>query len=184
MSLCQTFFPIGVVIRRSPGVTRWVRWGWRAIALLPGAPPADWVELRREGAVVEYHAVTLPLELWSSDTEAYLVNLSARIPSLAVVMDRASTNLDRPEPLLVTASPYEAQDYQDSGEEVVDLIPMSTGLIAWVRDFVEKHHKGEVFVKRKRDKKRVDLIEEGKGDRRIAQLSDVYRAPRQREALP
>ena len=95
--------------------------------------------------MVEYHATTLTLELWPSDTEAYLVNLSARIPSLAVVMHRADANLDGPEPLLVTASPYEAQDYQDSGEEVVDLVPMSSGLIAWVRDFVEKHHEEEVF---------------------------------------
>ena len=34
-----------------------------------------------------------------------------------------------------------------------------------------------VFIKRKRDKKRIDLREDGKGDERIRQVADVYRAP-------
>jgi hypothetical protein len=80
--------------------------------------------------------------------------------------------------LLVTASPYEGQDYADSGEELVEKVPMSEGLIAWVRDFVLEHHQDEEFVKRRRDRKRVDLVEDGKGDARIRQASDVYRAPR------
>ena len=33
---------------------------------------------------------------------------------------------------------------------------------------------------RKRDRKRVDLSEDGKGDARIRQTSDVFRAPRKR----
>jgi hypothetical protein len=55
---------------------------------------------------------------------------------------------------------------------------MPLGLIGWVRDFVAEHHVEEPFIKRKRDRKRVDLVEDGKGDPRIRQLSDVYRAPR------
>ena len=34
---------------------------------------------------------------------------------------------------------------------------MPVGLIAWVRDFIRDHHVEEAFVKRKRDKKRVDI---------------------------
>lgn len=86
---------------------------------------------------------------------------------------------DRPlNALLVTASPYEGQDYADTGEEIVEKIPMSEGLIAWVRDFTLKHHRDEAFVKRRKDKKRVDLVEDGRGDARIRQDADVYRAPR------
>ncbi len=55
---------------------------------------------------------------------------------------------------------------------------MPEGLVAWVRDFVLKHHEHEEFIKRRRDKKRVDLNEDGKGDPRIRQTSDVYRAPK------
>ena len=80
--------------------------------------------------------------------------------------------------VLVTASPFEGQDYADTGEEIVEKIPMTEGLIAWVRDFALEHHRHEQFIKRKRDKARIDLVEDGKGDARIRQASDVYRAPR------
>ncbi|WP_171228570.1 DUF3305 domain-containing protein [Ruegeria sp. HKCCA4008] len=174
----QTEMPVGVIVRKTPGVTRWARWNWRAVALLPGAGPADWQELRREGDAVEYHAATLPLTLWSDETEAYMVNLSDGQPSLYLVLRdelKGETPLNA---VLITASPFEGQDYADTGEEIVEKIPMTEGLIAWVRDFTLKHHQHEVFVKRRRDKKRTDLVEDGKGDARIRQTSDVYRAPR------
>ncbi|SDW51492.1 Protein of unknown function [Ruegeria halocynthiae] len=174
----QIEMSVGVVVRKTPGVTRWVQWNWRAVAVLPGAGPADWQELRREGEAVEYHAATLPLTLWRDETEAYMVNLADGQPSIYLVL-RDELKGDQPlEAVLVTASPFEGQDYADTGEEIVEKIPMTEGLIAWVRDFTLQHHKDEVFVKRRRDKKRIDLIEDGRGDARIRQASDVYRAPR------
>lgn len=180
MALVRAYLPIGIIVRKSPGVTRWAKWSWRVVAVLPGAGPADWRELRRDGDAVEYHAATLNLDLWSSDTEAYLVGLSAKIPSLIVVMREVPNSAaGMPfEPVIVTASPYEGQDYLDSGDGLIESVPMPLGLIGWVRDFVQEHHVEEVFIKRKRDKKRMDLVEDGKGDARVRQLSDVYRAPR------
>lgn len=172
--------PLGVVVRKSPGVTRWARWNWRAVAVLPGAGPADWTELRREGEAVEYHAATLPLVLWSSDAEAYMINLADGTPSIYLVL-RESEAADRPlDAVLVTASPYEGQDYADTSDDIVEKIAMTPGLIAWVRDFALAHFEAEGFVKRKRDRKRVDLVEDGRGDARIRQESDVYRAPGRR----
>lgn len=174
--------PLGIVIRRMPGVTRWARHVWKAVAVLPGAGEACWKELRREGEAVEYHAATLTLELFRTETEAYLHALSAKVPSLYVVMRESQS--DRPlDMVLVTASPYEAQDYADTGEELVEKVPMTEGLAAWIREFVERHHEDEVFVKRRRDKKRVDLKEDGIGDARIRQIADVYRAPSKRETV-
>ncbi len=172
--------PLGIVIRKTPSENRWVRWAWKAVAVLPGAKQARWQPLRREGDAVEYHAATVPLELWRTDTEAYLTGLSARIPTIGVVM-RESEDPDAAEPievLLATASPYEFQDYADSGEELVELVPMPDGLIALIRDFVAEHHEHEEFVKRRRDKARIDVKEQGRGDSRIHQLTDVYRPPR------
>ena len=171
--------PLGIVIRRLPGVTRWAKWVWKASAVLPGAGPADWSELRREGDSVEFHAATVPLDLYPSDSEAYLSGLSAEVPAIYVVM-RDSGEDGRLEVVLATASPYEAQDYADTGEEIVEKVAMPEGLVAWVRDFVEAHHEDEVFIKRRRDKKRIDLVEDGIGDARISQVSDVYRAPRRK----
>ncbi len=168
--------PVGIVLRRTPGVTRWAKWHWTAAAVLPGAGPADWRELRREGEAVEYHAATLMLELHGAETEAYLHGLSAEVPSLYVVMrpGEGEAPLDA---LLVTASPYEAQDYCDSGEEIVEKVPMPHGLVAWVRDFVETFHEEEVFVKRKRDRQRIDLVQDGIGDPRIGKAADIYASP-------
>lgn len=178
--------PLGVILRKAPGATRWARWAWSAIGVLPGAAPADWKEVRRVGDTVDYHAATLTLTLWADETEAYLTNLNDRVPSIYLVLrDEGAT--DTPlVPVLVTASPFEGQDYADTGEDIVEKIPMPDGLIAWVRDFTKSRHHEEVFIKRKRDKKRVDLKEDGIGDARIRQDADVYRAPhpRTRRAAP
>jgi hypothetical protein len=171
--------PVGVVIRRTPGVTRWARWAWRATAVLPGAPEAQWRVLRQEGDAVEYHAATVPLELHGAETEAYVASLNDAVPSIYVVM-RSEPGADRDRPyhvLLVTASAYEAQDYCDSGEEIVEKVPMPPGLLAWVASFVDEFHHEEEFVKRRRDKKRIDLKEDGIGDSRIAKPGDIYASP-------
>tara|TARA_R110002094_G_scaffold183395_3_gene160804 strand:+ start:1433 stop:2020 length:588 start_codon:yes stop_codon:yes gene_type:complete len=174
--------PLGIVIRRVPGVTRWVSHVWKAVAVLPGAGEASWKELRRDGEAVEYHAATLPLELFRTDTEAYLHGLSAKVPAIYVVM-REGENDEPLDMVLATASPYEAQDYADTGEELVEKVPMPEGLAAWIRDYVELHHEDEVFVKRRRNKTRVDLKEDGVGDARIRQATDVYRAPSHKETI-
>lgn len=169
--------PLGVVIRQAPGVTRWAKWSWTAVAVLPGAAPADWAEMRREGETVEYHAATLPLTLWADQTEAYLVNLSDRIPSVYVRL-LSSGDADRPpEVLQVTLSTFEAQDWADSGEDIVQKVAMPQGLAAWLRDFTLARHEDEQFVKRRRDRVAVDVAEDGIGDARIRQRADVYRAP-------
>ena len=171
--------PVGVVVRRLPGVTRWQKWSWQPVSVLPGAGDADWKVMREEGEAVEYHAATVPLELHRADTEAYLTALSDKVPSVYVVMRPAEEVRDGMplDVMLVTASAYEGQDYADTSEVMVEKIPMPPGLIAWIREFVEAHHEDEIFIKRKRDKKRIDLQEDGRGDPRIRQMSDVYRSP-------
>ena len=174
---------VGVVMRRAPGLTRWVKWNWTVTSVLPGAAPADWVLLRSEGETAEYHAGTLSIELHGAETEAYLHELSAADPSVYVVLREGMG--DAPyELVLATVSPYEAQDYTDSGEEIVEKVPMPEGLLAWVQDFVAAFHEDEVFIKRKRDKKRIDLKQDGIGDARVSRGPDVYASPRrQRERL-
>lgn len=170
--------PVGVVIRKQPGVTRWATWIWRPVAVLPGAGPAEWRELRREGEAVEYHAATVALEVHRAETEAYRVALSNAPPMLSVILRPAAAGAAFPvEVFAVTANPYEAQDYQDSGEEIVETVAMPAGLVAWLSDFVARHHADEPFVKRRRDRVEIDRVEDGKGDARVRQEADVYRSP-------
>ena len=180
--------PVGVVLRKQPGVTRWEQWAWRAVAVLPGAGPADWRELRREGEAVEYHAATCILEVHRADAESYLVALSNDPPCVYVVL-RSSEDPEAEhdiEVFMVTASAYEAQDYLDSGDDIVEAVPMPPSLIAWLSDFVGRHLKEEKFIKRRRDRVDLEKVEDGKGDARVRQEADVYRSPtgaRKREKL-
>ena len=140
--------------------------------------------MRTEGDVTEFHAATLPLTLYVSDAEAYAHELQAREPSVYVVLRQNERSDDLPwKVALVTASPYEAQDYCDSAEELVEKIPMPAGLHSWIASFVDTYYEEEAFVKRRRDKTRVDRVDDGIGDARIRQTSDVYRAPRRKEVL-
>ena len=168
--------PIGIVLRKARGVTKWVPWVWTATGVLPGAGPANWRELRRDGDTIEYHADTVTLELHGAETEAYLSGLTDRIPSLYIIMREIDAECPL-EVVLVTASPFEAQDYADSGEEIIEKVPMPEGLVAMVRDFVDAFHHEEVFVKRRRDKKRIDLVQDGIGDPRIGTDADIYASP-------
>lgn len=176
--------PLGVVVRRLPGVTRWAKWSWRAVAVLPGAPKAQWKVLREEGDSVEYHAATLPLTLYRTEAEAYLQGLSAAVPAIYVVMRPATEGPHPLDMVRVTASPFEAQYYASTGEEIVEKVPMPAGLMAWVEAYVAQHYEQETFVKRQRDRQRIDRIEDGVGDARIAQMTDVYRAPGTKKAVP
>ncbi|ARE41854.1 hypothetical protein RGUI_3713 [Rhodovulum sp. P5] len=169
--------PVGVVLRQSPGVTRWAKWAWRAVAVTPGGGPGHWTELRREGDTAEFHAATVPMELHRAETEGYLVSLNATPPSVFVILRANGGADDRPEVVAVTASAYAAQDHTDNGEDIVEPVPMPEGLKAWIADFCARHHVEETFVKRKRRPHVEAQTEDGKGDARIRQGADVYRSP-------
>ncbi len=171
--------PVGVIVRRSPGVTPWVKWAWRAVAVHPGAGPGHWTELRRDGEIVDFHASTVSLELHRTETESYLIALNGHPPSVFVIMRPSSASADgRPDVLKVTASAYEAQDYGDNGEDIVEPVPLPEGLEAWICQFCARHHKEEHFVKRKRRPHLDARKQDGIGDARVRQTADVYRAPR------
>ncbi|SFD47177.1 DUF3305 domain-containing protein [Roseivivax sediminis] len=173
----STSMPVGVVVRRQPGVTRWAAWSWRPVAILPGAEAADWQILREDGEATEYHAATVPLTLYRGETEAYRVALSDTKPCVYVILRAAARGATMPWSVhLVTASPHEAALFETSGEEIVEKVPMPQGVAAWVGTWVASHHVEEPFVKRQRTGW-TERRQDGIGDPRIAQASDVYRAP-------
>ena len=86
-------------------------------------------------------------------------------------------------PALVRAVAYYRHSAQDRQE---NSIPIQQDQVrAWakqhgveiIREFCDAHYEAVPFVKRKRDRQRVDLVEDGIGDERIRQTSDVYRSP-------
>lgn len=143
--------PLGVVVERREIDNPWQDHVWRPVSVIAGAGEiAEWREIGAGTGWVRFHAATLPLDLHRRETEAYRTNLSNNPPLIYVVLTEPEDDERDVEPFLVTASPFEAQDYLDSGEDVVEGVPMPDGVIAWVQDFIDKHHVDEPFKKRKR----------------------------------
>jgi hypothetical protein len=145
--------PLGVVVERRELDNRWQKVSWRPVAVIPGAAPLeDWRELARGDRWVRYHMATLPLELHRKETLAYKTNLASQRPMVFVIL--RTTSAAPPERKMavfkVTASPFEAQDYLDSGDDLIEGVAMPEGLIAWVDAFCDRHHVDEPFKKRKR----------------------------------
>lgn len=144
-------FDMGVVLERRETSNKWIDHSWHLVGLLPGAGPTrDWVELARGEDWVRYHAGTLPIEIFSGETEGYKYNLSLDPPVVFVVLDPEAEGEREIEPSLVTVCPYEAQDYLDTSENEVQSIPMPPPVASWLAGFIEKHHVEEPFKKRKR----------------------------------
>jgi hypothetical protein len=147
--------PLGVVVERRKIDNPWQDHAWLPVEVVPGAQPIeDWVEINRGDGWVRYLIGSAPLELHRRETEAYKVNLSSDPPQVYVLL-RSESEPDATQEIklfLVTASPYEAQDYLDTEDSALHGVPMPPDLIAWVQAFVDRHHVDEPFYKRKRQR--------------------------------
>ena len=148
---------IGIVVERREIDNRWQDHVWRPVAVIPGAPPMDPTEgirLLREGDGWSHFQIgTVTLELYRGETEGYRANLSNNPPHVYVVLSPGE-EADDPEvlPFLATVCPYEAEGYTESGEDIVEGVPMPVELIAWVQDFIDTYHVEQPFKKRKKKK--------------------------------
>jgi Protein of unknown function (DUF3305) len=158
--------PVGVVVERRALDSPWQDHEWVPVEVIPGAGSVgEWRELGRGDGWVRYLIGSAPLDLHRKDTESYKVNLSNDPPQVFVLL-RPEDEPDAEHEtslVLVTASPYDAQDYMDTEDDGMLGVPMPPDLVAWVQAFIDKHHVDEPFYKRKR--KRYDPDEAGFGHR-------------------
>ncbi len=157
---------MGVVVERFAIDNPWQDHAWRPLAVIPGAPPVtDWVVLGEGDGWVHYHAATLNLELFPKETDGYKVNLSQDPPNVYVVLRPEEEGESEHDviPFLVTACPNEALDYAESGEEIVEGVPMPDPVVTWLQAFVDQHHVEVPFKKRKRDRHQSRDGESGRG---------------------
>ena len=112
---------------------------------------AGTLELLAEGdGWAHFQAGTLRLELFRGETEGYLVNLSQVPPVVYVVLRRGEeADENEVEPFHATVCPYEAMGYVESGDEIVEGVPMPPDVRAWVGEFVERYHVETPFIKRR-----------------------------------
>ena len=146
---------VGVIVETRPTDSPWIDTVLRPVEVIPGAAPVTgWKELSRQnlemGDVVRYHAATLPIELFRKETQGYLVNLADSVPRVYVVIREDDETGFGYAPFLATVCPFEAQDYMDSGEDLVEGVPMPPAIAAWLQAWCDAHHREEKFYKRKR----------------------------------
>ena len=158
--------PVGIVVERRELNNRWQKIAWKPVGVLPGAGPveASKVVLSGEGWT-HYHMATLPLELHRKETLAYKTNLNDNPPRLFVVLriNEDPAVEEDVAPFLITASAFQAQDYLDAGDDIIEGVTMPDAIVAWVQGFCDHHHVDEPFKKRKR--KRYDPDDIGFGRR-------------------
>ena len=154
MSVRETI-PLGIVIERREIDHPWQDYIWVPVSVIPGAPPMEttdeWKELQHGDGWIQYHAGTLELELYSGETDGYRTNLSNPQPYVYIVLNPGE-EADEPQimPFLATVSPNEAAGYTEDSEQIVEGVPMPQEMVAWVSEFVDKHHVEVPFKKRKR----------------------------------
>ncbi len=153
--------PVGIVVERRDSSHPWADHLWIPVAVIPGAPAMDpagpWKTLEQGEGWERYLAGTLDIEIWRTDTEAYLDGLSADPPRVFVVLRQDIDGEHEVIPFVATVSTYEAQDYADGGEDIVEGVPMPDPVLAWLRAFIDAHHTPEPFRKRRlRGKKKDD----------------------------
>lgn len=146
--------PVSVIVEERDAKSRWIKKVYKPVSAAPGVVrvPA-WTAVNEGDGVTHYAVGTVELELHRKETEGYLHNLESERAALYVVM-RPNEEADWPpyHLLKVTASPYEAQDYLDTGEEIVEAVEMPVGVRAWIEAFMDIHHQDVEFKKRKRDR--------------------------------
>lgn len=151
--------PLGVVVAREKIDHPWQDYIWRPVSVFLHPPEfSGWREMRRDDKIVYYHAATLPLELHRKEVEAYKVNLETGEPAIYLIMreDPAASPEWPVSVHTVTASPYDAQVYGESGMESIRQVPMPEPLIELLREMVAVHHVEEPFIKRQRERYEVE----------------------------
>jgi len=149
---------VGVVIERRRIDNPWCDFDWRPVAAFAPAAAVDaWRPLAQGEDWVQFHAATLPLELFRGETDGYRDNLGQPSPLLYVVL-RPGEDAEEMEvePFHVTACPYEAMGYHESGDEIVEGVTMPPEIAAWLAAFVDRHHQEAPFRKRRNKRHRDD----------------------------
>lgn len=143
---------LGIVVERRASSHPWADWVWKPVSVfLEGVErPAPWTELARDTGVTRYYAGGLDLVLHRRETEALRLNLMLERPEVYVAL-RADQGPYPWVPFRVTASSYESQDLEDSGELLMEKLPMPEPVAAFVQAFAEVHHVEQRFKKRQRD---------------------------------
>lgn len=144
--------PVGVVVERRSAANPWIDEVWQPVGVLAGEPDAaPWTILQSGDDRASFYAGRAEIALYRTETGHYRDNLSSGRPSLWVAV--RPTGVEPPLDIVaVTADPAEGESFTQSGDDLVEAVPMPPAVRAIVEAFVAEHHVEQPFVKRKRDR--------------------------------
>jgi len=151
-----------------------------------GYPPINNVEIlplrnfdeeRKKSNLKNYFFAEASIDLHRAEAEAYAENLQSSDPAIYIVLREGFYDDEIEESFEdddidvhlaeVSLSPYNIQDYEDSGEDIIKKVPLDGPISDLLEKFVEQHFKPEEFIKRKRDRARIDENISRGGDQRL-----------------
>jgi|TARA_X000000950_G_C13859640_1_gene638136 hypothetical protein len=191
----HVLYAVRVIVEKQPLDNVWQPFRWVISDLLPlqpvagtGAPPINNTRLQRlrgkgGGAVADdlFFADAF-LDLHHAEAEAYAENLASSDPAIYLVLrsgedeedDEGQDDLpdgddDAPDMHVaeLSLSPYNIQDYEDCGEDLIEKLPLAGPIRQFVADFVDAHYHPEPFKKRVRDRANLDAHVGGRADPRL-----------------
>ena len=192
----HVLYAVRLIIERQSIDNKWQSHRWVIHDLVPleistgdGLPPSNDVHFQRlhqpsnNDAGDALFTAEASLDLHRAEAEAYAENLASSEPAIYAVLrhnededcsvdDEIDIHLAE-----ISLSPYNIQDYEDCGEDQVEKLPLQGPIADFVKEFVEIHFKPEPFIKRKRDKARVDRDQLGGADPRLRRDGDMFQVP-------
>lgn len=150
--MAATLFPVTVLVDRLVIDNPWASHRWQPALVLPGeAAATPWTVVEEDAAHTRFMAGTDSLALYPRETETYKYNIESDRPAVYVILRRTET-----EPgvtlLKATVCPGEAHALNDSGDDIVEPVPMPQEIFDWVSAYVVEHHQEQEVFKRKRDR--------------------------------
>jgi len=144
---------VGVIAEKRKAHTKWAEDIWLPTAIIDGQLSQEPGQIMRKTESAESYFMGLAeIYCHAKETESYIHNFESEVPCVFVVLRRDEENEHRLPWYVhvVTVSPYEAQDYADTAEDIIERVTMPLSIAKAVMDFTDQHHEEVVFKKRKR----------------------------------
>lgn len=135
----------------------WADAAWTVVSVRPGSPEVAPGTVLAEGPGWRRHFLgRARIALYGGETANYAFNLASERPAVFVILRRGGPlgmTL-----LAVTVDPGEVDSHADSGDDLIEALPLPADIAGWVADFVARHHRERPRHKRRRDRADPDAL--------------------------
>ena len=150
--------PLGLVVDWRRLERPWASERWTVIDALPELPLVEpWTVLGESPGWRRYYAGAVVLELLAGAAAEYHRNLTSSRPALYVILRR-----DSAAPGItvhgVTVDAGEVEVHADSGNDLIEALPLPVFLADWLQGFVDRYHVERPLYRRQRDRADLDAL--------------------------